>query len=126
LDQRISVRFETQSLSKKDTEQYIRHRLEVAGGASRLRFGRGTFQSIWRYSKGCPRLINLICDRALLNGYTERSFAITRRFVRKAAFNLKGKEDSIRMPSKWLLCIALFLIPAILLLSVLLFILIKK
>jgi general secretion pathway protein A len=69
LNQRISVRFETKTLSREDTERYIRHRLAVAGSGPRLRFWPGAFRSVWRYSRGYPRLINLICDRALLAGY---------------------------------------------------------
>jgi general secretion pathway protein A len=126
LNQRISVRFETRSLSKVDTEHYIRHRLAVAGGAPRLRFGSGVFRSVWRYSRGCPRLINLICDRALLGGYSERSFAMTRRLVRRAALSLQGKEEGMRLAPGWLRRIMPFLVPAILLLSVFLFALTKK
>ncbi len=117
LNQRISVRFETKALSKEDTERYIRHRLAVAGGAPRLHFKSGVFRSIWRFSKGYPRLINLICDRALLAGYRERSAAIARRLVRKAAFELQGKENIVlRIPPGWGRRLAPFLVPALLLL----------
>jgi general secretion pathway protein A len=102
LNQRISVRFETKTLSKSDTEHYIRHRLAVAGASSRLQFGIGALRAIWRHAKGYPRLINLICDRALLAGYTERSLVITRKLVRKAAASLKGKEASTtRASAEW-------------------------
>jgi general secretion pathway protein A len=98
LNQRISVRFETKTLSLDDTERYIRHRLAMAGGAPKLRFGRGAFRSIQHYSRGYPRLINLICDRALLSGYSERTLVITRKLIRKAASSLKGKAET--MPSR--------------------------
>jgi general secretion pathway protein A len=126
LNQRISVRFETRSLSKEDTEQYIRHRLAIAGGAARLRFGQSAFRSVWQYSRGCPRLINLICDRALLGGYNERSIVITRRFVRRAALSLQGKEEGIRMSPGWFRRLLPFFILTILLLSVFLFALSRK
>lgn len=93
LNQRISVRFETRTLSKEDTERYIRHRLAVAGGARMLRFGAGALRAIWRRSKGYPRLINLICDRTLLAGYMERSTVISRNLVRRAAATLEGREE---------------------------------
>jgi general secretion pathway protein A len=122
LNQRISVRFETKTLSREDTERYIRHRIAVAGGAPRLRFGSGTFRAIWRYSKGYPRMINLICDRALLAGYMERTGVITPRLVRKAAMGLRGREDEgIHIPNGWLRRLIPFLVPAILLLSVFLY-----
>jgi len=102
LNQRISVRFETRTLSREDTERYIYHRLAMAGGAPKLRFGRGALKAVWRHARGYPRLINLICDRALLAGYSERSLVITRRLVRKAVSGLQGKEDvSLRMLPRW-------------------------
>jgi general secretion pathway protein A len=118
LDQRISVRFETKALSRVDTERYIRHRLAVAGGAPRLRFKAAAFRAVWRLSRGYPRLINLICDRALLAGYTERSPVITTRLVRRAAATLAGREEEGRsidpgLIRRWVP----FLIPAILLLA---------
>jgi general secretion pathway protein A len=122
LNQRISVRFETKSLSREDTERYIRRRLAAAGGAPRLHFGSGAFRSIWKHSDGYPRLINLVCDRALLIGYNERSRVITRRIVRKAAKSLRGEEDSGPMiPIGWFTRKAHLVVPAILLVFALLF-----
>jgi general secretion pathway protein A len=127
LNQRISVRFETRPLSKLDTELYVRHRLAVAGGAARLRFGSGSFRSIWRLSRGCPRLINLICDRTLLAAYTERMFVVTPRLVRRAAKSLQGKEDEKRLLAPgWLRKTVPFVVPAILLLAVFLLVILKK
>jgi general secretion pathway protein A len=112
--------------NRKDTERYIRHRLGVAGGAPKLSFRAGAFRSIWRYSKGYPRLINLICDRALLAGYAERTFAITPRLIRKAALSLPGAESAGRMAFfGWLRQMMPFLLPAVLLLSALLFVLLR-
>jgi general secretion pathway protein A len=120
LNQRISVRFETKILSREDTERYIRHRLAVAGGARRLRFGAGAFRAIWRHSKGYPRLINLISDRALLAGYAERSFVVNRAMVRRAALGLQGRQDMrLRVTPGWVRRYISFVVPAILLLSVL-------
>jgi general secretion pathway protein A len=122
LDQRISVRFETKPLSKADTELYIRHRIAVAGGAPRLVFGSGAFKAIWKRSQGYPRLINLICDRALLIGYNERARAITRGIVRRAANSLQGKEGVGASASKgWFRKTAPFLVPAVLLIAAVIF-----
>jgi general secretion pathway protein A len=120
LNQRISVRFETKALSKKDTERYIRHRLAMAGGAPRLCIRAGAFRAIWRHSKGYPRLINLICDRALLAGYTQRSNVITRKYVHRAARSIQGKEDiQLQMTPRWMGRMVPFLTTLFLLLSVL-------
>ncbi len=127
LNQRISVRFETKTLSREDTERYVRHRIAVAGGAPRLRFGPGAFRAVWRHSKGYPRLINLICDRALLSGYTERSFVVSRGMVRRAAFSLQGREDTgLRLSPGRIRKYIPFIAPAILLLSILFLMAYKK
>ncbi len=95
LNQRISVRFETQALSREDTEKYIRHRLVVAGGTGRIRFSRGVFDAIHSHSKGYPRLINLISDRSLLEAYKIRSLTVTKQMVRKAVASLAGEEEGM-------------------------------
>ncbi len=116
LNQRISVRFETKSLSKADTEFYIRHRLAVAGASARLRFAPSAFRAVWKYSKGYPRLINLICDRALLAGYHNRTFLITRNLVRRAAMSLRGEEMGARFAPGWFRRLVPFVVPALILL----------
>jgi general secretion pathway protein A len=122
LNQRISVRFETKPFSRVDTERYIRHRLAKAGGGGKVHFRSRAFKKVWRYSKGCPRLINLICDRAFLAAYSERTFVITTRHIHKAARGLQGKEYSGLMPTGWFGKTAPYLVPAILLLCALLFV----
>jgi general secretion pathway protein A len=121
LNQRISVRFETKTLSRVDTEYYIRHRLAVAGASPRLRFRTSAYRAVWRYSKGYPRLINLICDRALLAGYTERSGVITRELVRRAAMGLQGEEMGSRITPGILRKMIPYFLPILILLSVLCF-----
>ncbi|HXV65235.1 MAG TPA: AAA family ATPase, partial [Vicinamibacteria bacterium] len=69
LAQRITARYHLTPLEGRELKQYIRHRLAVAGGIGQVDFTSGAFRAIRRYSKGIPRLINLICDRALLAGY---------------------------------------------------------
>ncbi len=93
LSQRISVRFETQPLSRDDTEKYIRHRLHVAGESHKIQFGPGAFDAIHRNSRGYPRLINLICDRSLREACSIRSFTIAKQTVRKAVARLAGNDD---------------------------------
>jgi len=122
LNQRISIRFETKPLSMADTEQYIRHRIAVAGGAPRLSWGSGAFKAIWKRSQGYPRLINLICDRALLLGKNEQSRVITRSIIRRAADGLQGKDDTgSKIPRGWFRKRMPFLVPAVLLVAALFF-----
>lgn len=91
LDQRISVRYHLRPLSRKETAEYIGHRLEVAGLRGGLKFTRGALERIYRYSAGTPRLINIICDRALLIGYVRGARTIGRGIIRKAEAELSAR-----------------------------------
>jgi type II secretory pathway predicted ATPase ExeA len=69
LVQRVRLRFHLTALTPEDTQAYILHRLEVAGLHGRQIFDEETFPAIFRYTGGVPRLINTICDTALLGAY---------------------------------------------------------
>jgi general secretion pathway protein A len=90
LRQRITVRYHLAPLSRRETEQYIQHRLEVAGANGRPSFNRWAVSSIHRYSGGVPRLINAVCDKALLCGYVAGDDHLTWRHVRRAVRELEG------------------------------------
>ena len=91
LAQRITVRYHLGKMSRAETEQYLRHRLSVAGSAeaSAIRFDPGAVREIYRYSHGTPRLVNAIGDKALLAGYVYRTGDISKYIVRLAARELK-------------------------------------
>jgi len=99
LDQRITIRYSLKPLSKPDMIHYIDHRLSVAGSKGSVGFTQGALRRIYAYSKGCPRLINIICDRSLLAGYSERARVITARMVAKAARGIRGKEQGTGAPA---------------------------
>jgi type II secretory pathway predicted ATPase ExeA len=71
LAQRITARYHLEPLSRAETEHYIRHRLSVAG-CERKVFSAAAVRHIYRLTGGTPRLINSLCDRALLGAYTTR------------------------------------------------------
>ncbi len=83
LAQRITARFHLMPLNGKETAAYIRHRLQVAGGQPDL-FTRGALRVVYRLSSGVPRLINSICDRALLGTYSRGAQQVTRTLVSQA------------------------------------------
>jgi general secretion pathway protein A len=92
LRQRITVRYHLTPLSREETGRYVTHRLRVAGA----RDGHPLFTpwAIWavhRYSSGIPRLINAICDKALLYGFVNGTAHLTARRIRQAARELEGK-----------------------------------
>lgn len=99
LDQRISVRYHLQPLKRKEIPRYVYHRLAVAGSEGRMSFSRISLRKIARFSQGVPRLINLICDRALLNGYAKQKYHITAVMVVQAAKSLRDEEKAISIPS---------------------------
>ena len=69
LAQRIGLRCRTKPLNEKDAYEYIDHRLKVAGYNGPQLFANKAKQTIWTYSKGIPRIINIICDNSLRTGY---------------------------------------------------------
>ena len=69
LVQRVRLRFHLTALTPEDTQAYVRHRLEVAGSHGRQIFTEDTYPVIFRYTGGVPRLINTICDTALMGAY---------------------------------------------------------
>jgi len=92
LAQRIVVRFHLETMNRRDTEGYLSHRLRVAGrdDGPLAWFDAGAIHEIYRYSRGTPRLINAISDKALLAGYVNQTGRIDRRLTRLAAAELKG------------------------------------
>jgi len=69
LKQRIAVRFHIRALTEQEVGQYIRHRLSVAGSNGDIVFEDETIRAIHRYTRGIPRLINILADKALLRGF---------------------------------------------------------
>lgn len=90
LRQRITVRYHLAPLSRAEMERYIQHRLHVAGGNGLPTFNGWAMRSIHRYSGGVPRLINAVCDKALLCGYVTGDAHLTWRHVRRAIRELEG------------------------------------
>ena len=101
LAQRVTGRYHLEPLSRDETERYIEHRLKVAGGLGDV-FDDRAKREVFRLSNGVPRLINVICDRALLGAYSQEVRKINSQMVRKAAAEVSGEEISWR-GSRWLL-----------------------
>jgi general secretion pathway protein A len=84
LAQRITGRYHLEPLSKKDTSEYIQHRIAVAGGNGAI-FSPAACREAFKLSYGVPRIINVICDRALLGAYTQEELVVTPALMRQAA-----------------------------------------
>jgi general secretion pathway protein A len=89
LCQRVTARYHLRPFAFAETKAYVRHRLEVAGQRDSM-FTRGALWTVHRRSAGVPRLINNICDRALLGAYASGKRRITAGVVRRAAREVLG------------------------------------
>ena len=92
LDQRVSIRYELKPLTRDEVAAYVSHRLTVAGGAAVVSFQTKALDQVHRRSGGIPRLMNLLCDRALLAAYSVRTNKVTAEMVQKAAESLELAE----------------------------------
>ncbi len=96
LAQRIRLRFHLTALSKSDTAAYIQHRLEVAGSQGRQIFEPETFSMVYRYTGGIPRLVNTLCDTAMMAAYARDRDVVTVDDVRAAVEELQWVEYAER------------------------------
>ena len=104
LAQRITARYHLLPLSKPETCAYIRHRVRVAGGSDSL-FRPAAMRRVYRLSGGVPRMINVICDRALLGAYAHERDRVEAATVRQAGREVFGMVPRARRCSRlgWVL-----------------------
>ena len=95
LAQRITARYHLMPLNKQEVAQYIQHRLLVAGCHQRL-FSTKAIQTVHQLSKGIPRLINLLCDRALLGAYGKNKMQVDKALILGASKEALGVEYQLK------------------------------
>lgn len=100
LAQRITGRYHLQPLTRDESDQYINHRMKVAGGLVEV-FNSAARKEVFRLSGGIPRIINVICDRALLGAYSRGIRTIDHKLVREAASEVSGEKLQARV-NRWL------------------------
>ncbi len=93
LGQRVSVACQLKPLSQAEMKAYIDYRTSIASGKAAIFFTSGALREIYGFSNGFPRLVNIICDRALLGAFTQNQKRVTRRIARVAAGELRGPND---------------------------------
>ena len=108
LKQRVSLRYHVQPLSKEDTQKYIKRRLRIAGAFDDNVFTLKAFNKIYSYTKGLPRLINIVCDNALLTGYATDQKVIGYKVIRDVISNLEGVGFQ-KKQKRWKLFIAILI-----------------
>jgi len=97
LAQRIRLRFHLSTLSSAEMRAYIEHRLEVAGAGDRQIFAEDTFSEIYRYTGGVPRLVNTLCDTAMMSAFASNRDGVTVGDVATAVDELRWVEFSVRL-----------------------------
>jgi general secretion pathway protein A len=90
LAQRITGRYHLEPLTREETSQYIEHRLRVAGALGEV-IDNAAKKQVFQVTDGVPRLINVICDRALLGAYSQESRVVTKRLIKRAAAEVSGE-----------------------------------
>lgn len=108
LKQRISVRYDLRPLTFKETKEYIIYRLKKAGSRSINLFNTDAIKRIHEYSRGIPRLINIVCDNALLTAFSLEQNRIGKKIIRDVVKDLNGNKTK-KSKRKWLMILALFL-----------------
>ncbi|HEY1283799.1 MAG TPA: AAA family ATPase [Steroidobacteraceae bacterium] len=97
LAQRIRLRFHLQMLSAAEMRAYIQHRLEVAGAGDRHIFAEDTFSEIFRYTGGVPRLVNTLCDTAMMAAFAANRDCVTLGDVASSIDELQWPEFATRV-----------------------------
>ena len=87
LEQRLGVKYHLTGLNNSETEEYIKHRLSVAGAKTEI-FTQDAVRTIYAYSKGLPRNINNICDMSLLIGFGQEAKLVEKELVERVAADL--------------------------------------
>jgi general secretion pathway protein A len=95
LKQRIGIRRKIKPLNPKEREEYIDHRLKVAESSSKNVFSSDAISAICKYSEGIPRVINIICDNALLIGYSYSQNKITGKIVKEVIEDLGKRIEEV-------------------------------
>ena len=103
LNQRIAIRCRLLPLSRKETKAYIDRRLSMGGAQRNVTFSKSALDEIYQFSKGIPRLINLVCDRTLLAGFVGQTCYIDKAMVKKGRKSLMGTEKERRVRNPWTL-----------------------
>ncbi|RJQ68463.1 MAG: type II secretory pathway protein [Desulfobacteraceae bacterium] len=103
--QRITVRYHITPLEREEVAKYIFHRLRVAGGTRKI-FTSSAIEQIFTFSGGIPRLINILCDHALLTGYARGAKQVDEQIINECAEELRipmqssGVEEGGSLPAQ--------------------------
>ena len=112
LGQRITLSYQLGSLTFNESKEYIQYRIGIAANKAAIKFDRSAYRQIYKYSKGIPRLINIVCDRALLTAFVLNQFKITANIAKTSIKELasRGRTKTYGLStSTWMLVSLFFL-----------------
>jgi general secretion pathway protein A len=92
LKQRITVRYHLRPLTLRESKEYILYRLKRAGSRDLSIFDNSAIKEIFRYSQGIPRLINVVCDNALLTGFSREQNRIGKDIIKSVISDIEIKQ----------------------------------
>ena len=119
LEQRISLSCRLIPLNFKEVQNYIQHRIHIASEKTGISFEPAAYRSIYKYSLGVPRLINIVCDRALLTAFGLDRQKITKAIVGKAIKELTNRENfGEKRFGKWKTAILFFTLSIVIILLI--------
>ena len=95
LDQRISIRCNLRPLSYHEMCRYVLHRIYVAGGGGNVQFEEKALKNIYNFTTGIPRLVNITCDRALLQAFALKDRFISENVMKKAISEVGGPDNEL-------------------------------
>jgi type II secretory pathway predicted ATPase ExeA len=81
--QRVSLHFHLKAMARDDIESFIDHRLKISGYQGKRLFDDGAIGEIYEFSEGIPRLVNAICDRALIKACVSNQRKVDKKLIRK-------------------------------------------
>ena len=94
LGQRITLSYQLGPLTFNESKEYIQYRIGIAAQKTAIKFDRSAYRQIYKYSKGIPRLINIVCDRALLTAFVLNQFKITTGITKTAIKELASRGQT--------------------------------
>jgi general secretion pathway protein A len=102
LHERIAVWYDLKGLNREEVQNYIEHRLVVAGARGNVKFSKGALNAVHAYSEGIPRRINAVCDRALLISYCRDESTVKKATLLKAIKDIQGDFEYRETRGGWL------------------------
>ena len=112
LGQRITLSYRLSPLTFNECKEYIQYRINIAARKTAIKFDRSAYRQIYKYSKGIPRLINIVCDRSLLTAFVLNQFNITASIAKASIKELATRGYTRRYgvtTSTWVLMSLSFL-----------------